>query len=918
MVRFFDFDERRLGNREDLPMFWVKKTGPGLPHYVRGRLVQGVGRSSNFSFRFDLNGGSVVYVFDPAAAKAAQQSDLPGPIAVVHGATYRVQVYVKTTALEHARARLTAYFVDRDGRQLERSVRHSDLFRGHGLSDDWHPLTVELHADDRAAAFLVLELGLLQPQLYAPQHLGPRTLFNQDVTGSAWFTDLSVSQVPDLTVDVLSPGGVFRRGEAPRLALRVSDRDVSDLFLRLEVSDAEGRLVHQRSGELPPAHGESVLLHEQVLELPELPAGWYAATVGLTARGQEVAFARRTFVQLPDEGSAVPPDPRLGITATEVGPQRWAELPAVLATLNAGRVKLAVWAEAWDVQGTAQVAFDQLLDRVLSLKVAPSAVFSALPPEIARAAGSARLARLGQLDPTVWKPRLMYLVSRHGNRMDGWQFGDDDAAETVADPAYRAAFDAVRSSVAELTAPPNLTLPWSATREPESATPSVTLALRVPPQVMPDQLGLLVTDAQRAAPSAMSRPVTLIVVPRDGQTPRAVRLRDLFERLVYAAASPAARIDVRLPYDGQDPDELLLVLRTVYGMLSNTVYRGPLRLHDGVEAHLFQQGARGVLALWPRRSGDAAPEQLTLDLGGRPVRVDAWGNRTLLRPAVRPAIGAAPPSSGAAATPGVAGASGLAGASGTAASSGAGTVSPAGLSSVASDRSPFSAAAVQLPLEQMPVFVDGIDPFVALFRMSVAVDNPYLQSQFQPHVRKLTFTNPFPDFLSGTVRLKPPAGWTVTPNTLSFNLNPGETWSREVQLELPMNTLAGVHPLAVSFELVGITPATVVVPVDLQVGLEQVALQTTVVREGAELVVQVTVTNRGDTPISFNAFAIVPGQQRQERLIAGLGPGRSVVRRFRFPALPEAEPGAGAIRVVRVGLRELDGNRLLNDEVPLP
>ena len=45
VLRTFDFEERRLGNAEDLPMNWTKVDGPGLPHYVNGRLTTDRARS---------------------------------------------------------------------------------------------------------------------------------------------------------------------------------------------------------------------------------------------------------------------------------------------------------------------------------------------------------------------------------------------------------------------------------------------------------------------------------------------------------------------------------------------------------------------------------------------------------------------------------------------------------------------------------------------------------------------------------------------------------------------------------------------------------------------------------------------------------------------------------------------------------
>src|SRR3954469_14298240 len=82
VLRTFDFEERGLGNAEDLPMNWAKVEGSGLPHYVNGRLTTDRARSGKYSFRLDLNGGSLIYRYDA------------GHIKVQAGAHYRVEGYV--------------------------------------------------------------------------------------------------------------------------------------------------------------------------------------------------------------------------------------------------------------------------------------------------------------------------------------------------------------------------------------------------------------------------------------------------------------------------------------------------------------------------------------------------------------------------------------------------------------------------------------------------------------------------------------------------------------------------------------------------------------------------------------------------------------------------------------------------------
>src|SRR3954462_9003867 len=112
----FDFEERRLGNVEDLPMHWNKVDGPGLPHYVNGRLTTDLAHGGQYSFRFDLDGGGILY------RHAANQ------IKVLTGAHYRIEGFCRTTVLAHARARMTASLADDAGRPIPGTPRHSDLY----------------------------------------------------------------------------------------------------------------------------------------------------------------------------------------------------------------------------------------------------------------------------------------------------------------------------------------------------------------------------------------------------------------------------------------------------------------------------------------------------------------------------------------------------------------------------------------------------------------------------------------------------------------------------------------------------------------------------------------------------------------------------------------------------------------------
>ena len=212
----------------------------------------------------------------------------------------------------------------------------------------------------------------------------------------------------------------------------------------------------------------------------------------------------------------------------------------------------------------------------------------------------------------------------------------------------------------------------------------------------------------------------------------------------------------------------------------------------------------------------------------------------------------------------------------------------------------------------MPIFLIDIDGSLAQLRASVHFDNNLIESSFEPHDRHLIFTNPYKQIISGTIRLRlvPPPGWTVTPPTYTFNLNPGETFDREVQIEFPYNSLGGQKEIAADFTVQADKSATFSVPVPVKLGLSDVGMQLLAIRDGNDVVVQQVISNYGDKPIDYTAFAVYPGQARQERLVTQLGPGRTTIKRYRFTSV-----ALSADSRVRVGVKELLGTRILNAEV---
>ena len=423
VLKTFDFEERSLGNDETLPMHWVKLTGQGLPHYVNGQLSTDRHRSGNYSFRFDLNGGSLIYRYGA------------GLIGVQRGAHYHIDGYCQTTPMAHARARITAYLVDVDGRFIQNSIAHSPLYAASQADTDWKKLSLEVSADSPAAASLVIELELLQPELYTTPTTA-RPLFPQDIRGSVWWDDVAVSQVPEISLRTGKPGNVFDRNEPVRLGILVSDRSTDDLVAKVSVRDAEGREVYQRTGrpEIQRESGADTARGGTVLELPKLKPGWYQTQLAMSSGGRSLGIQNISFVILPDHVEPGRPDPRFGFIATDLPFDAWESLPQTLPMLSAGRVKLAVWNEDGDVEQAHGVAFDRLLGKLTELGITPTACLMNIPQRISQSQGEPDWKQLLKMPAEQWKPDLAFLISRHANHLDRWQLGADSSPAFATDP----------------------------------------------------------------------------------------------------------------------------------------------------------------------------------------------------------------------------------------------------------------------------------------------------------------------------------------------------------------------------------------------------------------------------------------------------------------------------------------------------
>jgi hypothetical protein len=464
---------------------------------------------------------------------------------------------------------------------------------------------------------------------------------------------------------------------------------------------------------------------------------------------------------------------------------------------------------------------------------------------------------------------LSYLVSRYSGYLDRWQFGvDDQATEFVNNPSMRRAYQAAYDQFARLIDQPDLAMPWPAFFETEGRMPAA-VALSVPSDVLPQQVPLYIADIRAANPSKEQQQklsLSLQLLPESYG--RDAQIRDFVQRITYALSAGADRIDLPLPFTVhgserntvKQPSELFLIMRTVMQTLGRATYKGRVPLGEDVEAFLFDRAGEGVLVVWSKAGATAHGNQtVQLVLGKQPRRVDLWGN---VSPVLQPRN---------------------------------------------------ESGVIDLDVGPMPIMLVGIDGQLAQMRSSFAFDNPLIESSFKPHVRRLRFTNPYPTTMSGKLKLQGPAGWNVVAQQPNFSLAPGETYDGAVSIEFPYSSFAGIKTIECDVELQAGETRGFKVPVPLKLGLGDIGLSTIALRDKSDVIVQQVITNYSTSPVDYTAYALVPGSARQERLVTGLKPGQTIIKKYRFTNVT-FRPGE-APKVVRSGVKETEGTRVLNDEV---
>ncbi len=897
-VARFDFEERALGNFEDLPMHWYilgrdarSSEAAFMAKPLHDQLVHAVGYplhtkvsfdksqavSSQHSLLLQLNGGNVGAFVEV------------GTIPATPGSDYLVSAKVRTTDLKWARARLVAYFIDAEGRRIDNSESQSEPIVTAG---QWSVASARLAGDFPQAASIGIQLEIVQQAPPADAPLGHNAIAYQDITGSAWWDDVMVTQLPRVGVATQSDVGILRgtaSKQRPQLSLAVRDVPGHDLLAEVTVFDWRGKPVAQKR--------EGMASDKPTLKswTPKLPAyGWYVAELRLFDRppalqrdatnvkaGEgdlvEVGRAGATFLWLPDESGGQGQtqgqwrQPFI-VDASGLDAAHLALLPSLMKQAKLGGSIISCWDQE-------TVALDMPRRQDLLESIVESLVMEQqgqvmlnlwpLPAEMAALqvdAGRGPLPLLLQHAP-VWRVYLSPLLMRLGQQAQQWHMGESGSPAAGNLANLMPTLQAIESDFATQAPQPRLVVPWRMEQAPPtSSTAKRSFNLLMPASVQPQEMARLLEPWSRVASAGG---LILNLQPRANssispESSSMQRADDLALRMLQGWEAGAAGLVLNypwsLPQDRQtrfDPDIALGVWSGVAQRLAGRRVVGRLPVGQGSQCMILDGPAGGMLALW-RESDQTQPGQLDMFLGaGQPLALDLFGNRAEV---------------------------------------------------------PLVEARHRISFGQSPVFVENVDARLALFREAFSLEPSFIESVQKPQDLTLLLHNPWPRTISGELTFTHPEGWRIEPQLTTFNLPAGASAKVALRVSFPVAEVAGIKALRARVKLQAERAYAFDVEAPLELGLRDVECKPTLVLERdagngkvAALVTQ-EVTNHGQKAIALYAFAALADHPRQERLIAKLEPGESVIRRFRFE---DAGP-ALATQPLRTGLREASGPAILN------
>jgi len=882
MIAMFDFEERDdpQPNYESLPKFWYpigrppSTTDPNfLQQPLHRKLTEKIGYPDWNAVRFDTRraaSGRHSFFLGVDSGHTGAFAQI-GALPAVPSSDYLVTFKLNTTQFEHAHARVKAYLATARGEKIAASQMLSPPLRS---VDHWQEGRIRLFGDFPGAAWIVIELHVKQPEADPDDPLGEYQVVREEVRGGAWFDDVTVWQLPRVTVKTQSEVNVIRRPESPELEMFVRDLSGQPLRAQVKVYDVDRQLVAQAEKLVgrrsPPRWRWTPALDRLGWYLADLQVFETSDSSGASEAGGALARNLTSFLWMqPEPGVRGDELSRFTIDASRLGRDELRLTPELMRQARLSSLILS----AWDRRSVPETVSTraELLDKIfravptsgrrgtISLDPLPQAMLRHLETD-----ARATLTPLTLLanDSGVWRPFITPLTMRNGQTVHRWRLGETIGGAAFFHPKLDRLLRTATDALQRLTPNPHAMIGWSLLHARRRELDSrFTVAAHVPASVRPATIDEYMAPWRE--PPRTPVDLRLAVRPASELTQRR-RVTDLALRMVHGWSAEAAGLTLPTPWTRAVERKARLMPDPLLGVFTTGAYRladrravDEMWIGRGRRCLVFDGRRGGMLVAW-NENADANEKDWIGYLGRDPIMIDVWGNRA-----------AAPTTEG---------------------------------------------GRHRLPLDKTPIFIEGVDTRLAIFRARFELDSPFINSIHAPQQATLSLHNPWPQTISGRMRIREPDSWRIQPRTHLFSIAAGDTKQIQLQLMFPVGETAGPKKLVADFDFTADRQYTVQLAAPMELGLKGVSLDPTLTLDKdpqtgvVDAVVTLQVTNHGKEAKSLFAFANLYGRRREQRLIQELTPGLSTIRRIRFQDVGELLQEHD----IRVGLREAEGEAVIN------
>jgi hypothetical protein len=848
ILKRFDFNERHLGNVEDVPMYWQQRIGPNLPHYNTGTFDRSIGHNAPPSFRLTAITESVAFTYS--------RNDIP----VEPGSRYLVSAWVRTEGFRKSRAHLAATYVARDLQVIEDTEVISPGAGGPDQNGQWRYVELPTPEAPLTARFLRITVWLAQPEFHRDPTVNVRPIVEQDARVAAWFDDVEVTHMlPAASIRTVGDTPVFSAAQPPEILGPQVNPAHFGLACQISVADEDGRVYYSARtdardpGQVLPAS----------IRLDSLPCGLYTAKLKILSENRQLGEQQVGFVKLPDMPRAG--NSQIGVCLDESSLGAVDAAMACLRGMQVGYVKIPVWTGLLTDSPAADAgtSLKDLLKRILADGLEPIGVFVGPPAGVASSlpASQRTLVDVFAADRQIWQPYMALSLTHYADVVRLWQIGRDGLLELAMDDRYPAAAGAAAGQIVTLIDGAQVALAWPATLAGPSFPRYIKRqSVSLPNAIRPDQMRQCIKQH-----SGQGRPLWVTVWPIEGERyAPCVRRTDMAKRIVYALAGEAEAVFVPQPWRVHDVGGKAILTPTieytVLAALSRAVagrrYAGSFEWTGGAVFHTFASDDDAALVAWNDQQPDpTAPEaKVSLYLGRKIAAFDLRGRGI-----------------------------------------------PAG-----------GADSQSLPIGQEPIVITGADNRLASLRSQFTIEPRQIASGLRKNLETVKLVNPYAEPMSGTIRLRGPEGWEITPSRLAFSLQPGKTLQENVEIHIPYNEPIGAKSIHadLSIDARRLYQLSIPITLDLQLpGVETYAFSDTT---GKDVVIRHVLTNRTDEELNFVGSVLLPTMARQERLFLHVRPGQTLIKEYVIPRGEVADRPQ-----LRISLREINGSRLLNQMVEI-